>query len=245
MAETPNYGFNPKPEFSVNHISEYLATDNAPQRTKIIRAAKFPKKVEISAYSQIRRPLQSALLKPAFDPDGMQALADRLSIKARRETGYPRDEALRCEKAVRAFITTISPRSFARMQIGPPVAALSFRRAGVRLKVSLDASISAEVDGAQFSGGIVLIYSFSANRGEIRPRLNAVTSLILWALEAGQMEPLPRLCMAADIAGSDVVKASSAHTRFRERVTESCHEISARWNGIKPPEDYDGPDWET
>lgn len=227
----------------MNHISEYLATDNAPQRTKIIRAAKFPKKIEVSAYSQIRRALQSALSKPDFDRRGLEFLAEKMAAKARQESGYTRDEALRCEKAVRAFISTIKPRSFARMQISPSPRTLALRQAGVRLKVSIDASIAAEAEGATYSGGIVLLYAFSADRGSLKERLSAMTGLMLWALESGQMEPLPRLCMAADIAESVIVKASSSHTRFRQHVTESCDEIAARWTTVEPPDDYDGPAW--
>lgn len=227
----------------MNHISEYLATENAPQRTKIIRAAKFPKKIEISAYSQIRKALQSALSKPDFDRRGMEFLAEKMAAKARRETGYPRDEALRCEKAVRAFISTIKPRSFARMQVSQSPKTLALRQAGVRLKVSIDASITVEVDGTVHSGGIVLLYAFSVDRGSLKERLSAMTGLMLWALESGQMEPLPRLCMAADIAEGVIVKASSSHTRFRQHVTESCDEIASRWANIEPPDDYDGPEW--
>jgi hypothetical protein len=243
MAQTPNYGFNAQPEFTVNHISEYLATENAPQRTKIIRSAKFPKKVEISAYSQIRKALQSALSKPNFDRDGMEFLADRMSSKARLEVGYQRDEALRCEKAVRAFIGTLQPRSFGRMQIRSSPPSLLLNQKGVRLKITMDASIMIEDGGATNAGGIVLLYAFAADRGSMKDRLSAITGLMLWAMESGQMEPLPRLCIAADIAEGDIVRASTAHTRFRQRVTDSCSEIEARWKSIEPPDDYDGPDW--
>jgi hypothetical protein len=243
MTEAPNYGFNPNPEFSVNHISEYLATDNAPQRTKIIRAAKFPKKVEISAYSQIRPALKAALTKPEFDRPGMEFLADRMATKARRETGYARDEALRCEKAVTAFMGTMQPRPFRQMKISSAPSSLLLRQAGVRLKVTLDASVITESNGLANSGGIVLLYAFSADRGSEEGRLKAISGLMLWALEPGQMEPLPRLCMAVDLADGNIVKASASHARFRQHVTESCHEVAARWDTIEPPDDYDGPEW--
>lgn len=57
------------------------------------------------------------------------------------------------------------------------------------------------------------------------------------------MEPLPRLCMAADIAGKDILKASPSHSRFRESIVNSCREIAAGWNNVEPPPDYDGPPW--
>jgi hypothetical protein len=243
MAETPNYGFNPNPEFTVNHISEYLATDNAPQRTRIIRAAKFPKKLEVAAYAQIRNDIKRALARPDFDRMVLEFLADKMAGKARRETGYQRDEALRCEKAVRAFIATMRPRVFAKMKISSSPSTLSLKKSGVRLKVTMDASITLEDGGTVNSGGIVMLYAFSADRGELKEHLAAITGLLLWALEGGQMEPLPRLCMAADIAEGKIVKASASHTRFRQHVTDACHEIAARWNSIEPPDDYDGPDW--
>jgi hypothetical protein len=50
---------------------------------------------------------------------------------------------------------------------------------------------------------------------EPRERLRPSTGLLLWAVEGGQLEPLPRLCMAADMAEGNIVKASTSHTRFR------------------------------
>lgn len=227
----------------MNHISEYLTTDGAPQRTKVIRAAKFPKKVEISAYSQIRKSIQGALSKPGFDRPFLDMLADRMAVKARREIGHARDEALRCEKAVRAFIVTMKPRSFLRMKINPAPSSLAFTQNGVRLKVTLDANVTAENDGVTNSGGIVLLCAFAADRGSMEDRLAAMTGMMLWGLEGGQIEPLPRLCMAVDIAAGEIVRARPSHTRFRAHVAESCREIAARWDSIEPPDDYDGPDW--
>ena len=57
------------------------------------------------------------------------------------------------------------------------------------------------------------------------------------------MEPQPRLCMTVDLAHQNVVKASASYARFRDRVSESCKEVAARWDSIQPPHDYDGPDW--
>lgn len=227
----------------MNHIAEYFATTNATQRTKTIRAAKFPKKVEVASYVQIRKPLKDALSKPDFDRDGLDFLINRLDDKARRETGYNRDEALRCSRAVRAFQATFNPKSFSRLTISPSPKMISTRVEGVKLNVSLDAQVTATKDDVTNSGGIVLLFAFSADRGSLKERLATTSGLVLWALEGGQMEPLPRLCMAADLAEYEIVKASASHARFRERVAESCKEIAARWDDVEPPADYDGPEW--
>jgi hypothetical protein len=244
MASTSNYGFNRTAQFSVNHMAEYLTTENASQRTKIIGRAKFPKKIEVAAYAQVRRPIQNALTKPNFDKPSLELFASRLAAKAVREEGYQRDEALRCEKAVRAFLTTFESRSLKKCAFGPAPSLLALQVERVRLKISLDATITAESDGVTNSGGMVLLYAFSSGRDAIHGRLSAATGLIFWALEGGQMEPLAKLCMAADIAGNEIVKASNSFSRFRGHVSESCSEIAARWDSIRPPHDYDGPRWD-
>lgn len=227
----------------MNHISDYLAATYAPQRTKLICAAKFPKKVEVAAYTQIRNQLRSALTRQEFDREGLDFLAAKLEGKATTETGYNRDEALRCAKAVRAFQDTFNPKSFARLTISFATKAIVKTVEGVRLNVTLDAAVHETKAEATSSGGIVLLYAFSADRGDVKGRLAAAANLILWALEDGQMPPLPRLCMAVDLAEKSIVKASDSFQRFRERVTESCSEIASRWDSIEPPSDYDGPDW--
>lgn len=113
----------------------------------------------------------------------------------------------------------------------------------MKLNVTLDATVMATTEGVANSGGIVLLYAFSADRSGIKERLATASGLILWALEGGQIEPLPRLCMAVDLADRNVVKASASFERFRSRVSDSCQEVAARWDGIAPPSDYDGPDW--
>jgi hypothetical protein len=224
-------------------MAEYLATTYATQRTKTICAAKFPKKIEVASYTQIRSSLKAALTKPQFDHDGLEFLAAKLEAKAHSESGYNRDEALRCAKAVRAFQDTFNPKSFAKLAVSASPRAISKSIAGVRLNVSLDATITETKGDVTNSGGIVLLYAFAADRSDVPGRLAAASNLILWALEGGQMPPLPRLCMAADLAGKSIVKASDAFQRFRERVTDSCSEVAARWDSIEPPPDYDGPDW--
>ena len=197
----------------------------------------------MAAYTQIRRPLQEALRKDQFGKADLDFLADKLHIRSRRETGYSKDEAMRCAKAIRAFQETFQSKRFAKIQFYIPHGTLSTTVEGVKINVSLDASITATKDGVTNSGGLVLLYAFSADRGSIGHRLSTASGLILSTLENGQMEPLPRLCMAVDLSGRKIIKASKSFARFRTRVSHSCKEIAARWATIEPPDDYDGPDW--
>lgn len=209
----------------------------------MICAAKFPKKIEVAAYTQIRRQLRAALSKENFDRDGLDFLADRLDSRALTETGYNRDEALRCAKAVRAFQETFNPKRFSRYDIAPSQKTILKKIAGVTLKVTLDALITQKNGETSNSGAIVLKYAFGADRRELKSQLAAASNLVYWALEDGQMQPLPRLSMAVDMAEQNVVKASPSPQRFRQRVETSCQEIALWWDEIEPPHDYDGPEW--
>lgn len=228
----------------MNHLAEYLATTNATQRTKVITAAKFPKKIEVATYGQVRTALRNALTKPAFGRDDLDFLVDRLETKVARETGWNRDEAMRCLRAVQAFQATLQPRSFSQFELSAAPKGMSVSVEGVKINVTFDATVTATKGDVTNVGGIVLLYAFSADRGDLKDRLQATSSLMLWALEGSQMEPIPRLCMTIDLAENLTVKASASYARFRDRVSESCKEVAARWDSIAPPHDYDGPNWQ-
>ncbi len=224
-------------------MADYLACQNATQRARNIRAAKFPKKIEVAAYNQIRRPLRDALSQPGFARDDLDFLVAKLDTKAEREVGYNRDEAMRCARAVRAFQDTFNPKAFARCEVTPAPSALFTRIEGVKINLTLDATVTETKGDETRAGGIIILYAFSADRSGVKDRLSTAAGLMLWVLEGGQMEPLPRLCMAADIAGKDIQKASASHSRFRESIVNSCREVAAGWDNVEPPSDYDGQAW--
>ncbi len=114
---------------------------------------------------------------------------------------------------------------------------------GVKLKVTLDAMMTETKGDVTSARGVTLLYALSADRPDLKDRLPAMEGLVPWALEDGQMPTLPRLCMAVDIAETNVVRASASHQRFRERVEASCREVAAQWGDIEPPHYYDGPKW--
>lgn len=224
-------------------MGDYLACQNATQRRRVIQKAKFPQKGHMSTYSPIRKPLKDALTAPDFNRDGLEFLIAKYEAEERRETGQAKNNARLRAKAVKCFQETFNPRSFAKCTISSAPSTIVRNIAGVKVNVTLEATVTAVKDGVTHSGGISLVYAFSADRGSIRDRLLTSSGLILWTLEGGQMEPLSRLCMSVDLAEKDVVKASDNHQRLRERLTDACAEIAARWDDIEPPPDYDGPDW--
>ncbi|MEM7664163.1 MAG: hypothetical protein AAF292_18130 [Pseudomonadota bacterium] len=139
----------------------------------------------MAAYAQIRSSLRKALTTVRFGKDDLDFLADRLEAKARREKGHARDEALRCVRAIRAFQATFRPKSFSRVELHSAPGTISTRVEGVKLNVTLDAAVTFTQSDVTNSGGIVLLYAFSADRSAIKERLANAAGLILWALKGG------------------------------------------------------------
>jgi hypothetical protein len=113
----------------------------------------------------------------------------------------------------------------------------------MRLDIALS-EISKE--GVKSSGGIILFMARTPeSRKNIENRRRWISQLILWSLEGkGNITPLPRLCMALDVHGNELVKASSPSSQFRDNVLISCSEIETKWDSVPPPDDYDGPSWQ-
>ena len=247
MLDSLNYQFHRKPRFSANHVAEYLTTQNATQREAVIRKAKFPRKVSVIAYSQALPSIGKFLASNSRDPSYFDDVLARLAARERREQGYNRDEAQRCQAAINAFIETFKQSSAKKCRFTHGPQDVAFSISGVRINVRLDAPIFEEApDGQGFSGGCVLIMaSTDEARKNIEDRKKHVAALIHWALEQSplQFEPLPRLCMSFDPFGGDVVRAPKSIDRLRRSITSSCHEVAARWDSIEPPSGYDGPDW--
>ena len=171
----------------------------------------------------------------------------RFDAASRRETGYPKDEAIRCRDALKAFkeLMEKSRTKTYQFSAGPQDAAM--RVGGVLINVRMDVAVhELDEDGEPaFSGGCALFLAKSAeSRKNIEARRKHVAATIHWVLEgAGQMEPLPRLCMSFDVFGGQIVKASDSYERFRQSVEHSCMEAASRWDAVEPPPGYDGPEW--
>jgi hypothetical protein len=247
MSETPNYQFHRKPRFSANHVAEYLTTQTATQREAVIRRAKFPRKVSLIAYSQALPAIGKFLSTNSGDVSYFDDVLARLAAKERREQGYNRDEAKRCQAAINAFIDTFRASSLRKCTFGLGPQDVAFPISGVRINVRLDAPILEQTtDGQAFSGGCVLIMaSTDDGRKNIEERKKHVAALVHWGLEmtSSQIEPHPRLCMSFDPFGRDIVRAPTAIDRLRRSITSSCHEVASRWDDIEPPSGYDGPPW--
>lgn len=242
MSDAPIFSLNRNPRFSVNHLTRYLSTANAGQRDKIIQEAKYPRKLPITIYSQARRAIQGF-----FGSDGDLAYFDtplrKLERKANTEP-EKRDEALRCIRAIRAFMDTHAARRWTNISFSPNAVDLPLKVSGVMINVHLECQVYEKRGEETMTGGIVMFYAQTPeSRKNIELRRRQVAATIYWALEGGQLEPAHRLCLSFDVFGQELVRAPEAKDRFRAEVENSCREVKLKWDTIEPPSGYDGPDW--
>jgi len=244
MSDTPNFRFNRKPRFSVNHLTSYLSTTNAGQRDRVIQQAKFPKKVPVAMYGQARRAIQGFWGAGTAATGHFDLTLSKLERQARNEAER-RDDALRCIAAIERFQALYDAKRWNGMTLTNGPIDLAFRRSEVLINVRLDCQIFKTVGDETVTGGVVLFYANTPDsRKNMDDRRRQVASLVRWALEEnGQIEPLPSLCLSFDIFGDSVVKSPDAKDRFRDAVDQSCKEVALKWESIEPPSGYDGPDW--
>lgn len=232
----------------MNHLAEYLSTTNAGQRERVIRAAKFPRKVTVVPYSRSRRIICNFMGANIGDVAYFDSHLARLEARLRREAdGWMQDELRRNIDAIKAFKRAFIRRRGRRYIFTPGPTDLTMALEGVRINTRLDVGVTeADRDDVTYSGGCVMyIAKGDAARRNIADRRKAVASTIQWALEHANpnIEPLPRLCMSFDVFGGEIVKAPAGTGRFRGHVASACREVATRWDGVEPPPGYDGPDW--
>jgi hypothetical protein len=247
MSDTPHFGFYKHPRFSANHVAEYLCTLDAGQREAVIRKAKFPRKSAVVAYQQVTPVFRRFMTGNTSDLSFFDEPIQRLEAKARREVGYPRDEALRCIAAIEAFKIAFAKVDLGNAEFVPGPRDVTFKVEGVSINVRLDPPIiERTADGSNFSGGCVMLLSSSPEaRRNIESRRKNVAAIAHWALEKidSNQEPAAKLCLSFDAFGGKIISAPQAVERLRKRVAAACREAGDSWHRVEPPAGYDGPAW--
>lgn len=184
------------------------------------------------------------MTKPGDGFDGLDALAERLKAKALREEGYNHDEAIRCVKAIAAFKSAYASSKWGKATFLAGPQDVTMKVEGVTVNVRLDPPAIERTPDSAFGGGCVMFLASTPDaRKNIEERRRYVAAVAHWALEGGNLEPLPRLCMSFDVFGEELVRAPTAFSTLRRKMGDSCREVYAKWDVIEPPSGYDGPDW--
>lgn len=201
MIKSPVYKFYAKPRFSVNQFTDYMATTNASQRNRIIQKAKFPASKPVTAYQFAKREIQGFLASGKGDFKYFDLPIAKLehTIETDEER---RDDARKDLKCLEAFISMMKGKKLSKYNFLLKAADMALRAIPeVLINVRLDVSLTeAAANGQTNSGGIVLFTAATQeSRKNIEARRRQVTQLILWSLEGGNLEPLPRLCISLDV----------------------------------------------
>lgn len=172
----------------------------------------------------------------------------RFEARRQREPeGWMHDELRRNIEAINAFKNAFVRRRGRQYRFTAGPINLTMPVEGVRINARLDVSVTeTDAEDITYSGGCVLfIAKGDGSRRNIIERMKTAAAVIQWELESSNpnIEPLPRLCMSFDVFGEAITKAATSTTRLREHITESCREVTDRWDGVTPPADYDGPNW--
>jgi len=195
-----------------------------------------------------KRILCRFLAENSNDASALNADIGRLETRLRREPdGWMKDELRRNISAIQAFQSSfprIRPRR-ARFSAGPTDVAMRVEGVNINVRLDLEISERSRLD-VTYSGGVVLfIANTDQARKNIEGRRRVVAALIHWVLQnnSDNIEPIERLCLSFDVFGQIATPAPTATERLRLNVRSSCLEAAAGWNGVEPPEGYDGPDW--
>jgi hypothetical protein len=236
MRATPVFGYYPEPRFSVNHLTDYMATTNASQREKVIQDAQFPRKKPITAYQLPRREIQRFFTSGKGDVSFFDLTRSKLehTILVDEEG---RAEARQDLKALDAFIALYKTKRWTKLEMGLSGVDVPVVISKVPVNVRLNATLfETDKQGVRNSGGVVLFMAQTASaRKNIEERRRQVSQLVLWALEADRnVEPLPRLCMSIDVFGGEIVKAQEVSERFRDYARSACREAARSWDEVLP-----------
>jgi hypothetical protein len=248
MTDKPSYGFHAKPRFSANDLADYMTADTAGQRNAAIREAKFPRKGQVIPYGGSRRFVGPFLSSNAYDVAALDHQIERHKERHKtEERPWHKAEEKRNQTALEKLKETLTKLRAKKFTFAAGPHDLTMAIEQVRVNTRLDPLIFwAGKDGVMRSGGCVMFFAASVlSRKKIEERRKLVAALIYWSMQeaGGNIEPLEKLCVSFDLFGGEIIAAPKAIDRLRGSIRVSCREAATLWDGVEPPEGYDGPDW--
>jgi hypothetical protein len=227
-----------------------MTAGTASQRTLAIREAKFPRKSQVIPYGRCRRFLPSFLATNKYDVAALDEEIEHVKLKAKNELNdWKRAEYKRNQSALEVLketLTKLKSKKFL-FSVGPADHTLLIEE--VRINSRADPIITfTEKDGTLRSGGCVTFFAATKQaRRNIEERRKLVAAILHWSMQdaGGNIVPLEKLCIAYDVFGGEITSAPKAIDKLRANIRGSCKEAAKLWDGVAPPNDYDGPDWES
>jgi hypothetical protein len=242
-SETAKYRENPTPRISANQLAEYLIAAPARRQT-ILRNARYAPTFLVIRYQTAKDAISRYL---AQDLRNKRILTDAIiSLKSVEHSGvseFRKNDAQLCIEAIEAFTSMADNKALASISfqsVENRLPNLSIQ--GVEVSVNFDLMSVRPKGLARSIGGVIFQTSKSIAGANWRADHSRNVSTLLWLKAEKYMHDLGevdrRLCLTVDIFGKNITTAPLNYKRKLSDLEAACGEISALWERISPPIDY-------
>jgi hypothetical protein len=248
--EGPKYGYRASPQLSANQMAEYVGNISSTRRTTIIREARFPKTSQVAQYVKAREGLVN------FLTDGTRSyrhISDAVDYLEKRRlkpdaTPWTKRDCQGSVEAFDAFQRGYNKIGLAKLDCRPVQGRLPpLDQWPTKVSVAINFTIHKPSPGGKDRiGGAVLLFSKGESSSKARiERSKTIAGLIYTFCNRFYSSlgvPDPSLCLAVDVFGGVAYQPQGTFAKKLRNVEDACEEIAARWETVRPPDDYDGPE---
>jgi hypothetical protein len=219
------------PRISVNKLAEYLSTNKAARRTRILKEAKFPPTFQTIRYDPAREIVQRFLSGAIPNTQSLQTVIDTYSKLPASDDYEQRTQKSNVE-ALGYFLTLAPTLDFGDSEISlgahaPPKITIS----DVAISVRPDLLLVTSKKGANLRGAIKL----NISKGAVHTKDSseyAGTLVRHYLTGKHGAECDYRLCYTLDVFGKKLTEAPKSVTNRMKDVESACAEIARQWESI-------------
>lgn len=226
--------FKPKarvePRISLNKLAEYLSTNKAARRERILHDQKYPPTFQVIRYDAARQIMQQLLASGKCNSQEIQAKI--LEMTAKKPSSDYDERMIKANvEALSFFIDIVPSLSFLghAMTLGAHAPA-SLRLSGVDVSVRPDLIVTSQTKAGPAIGGV----KFNVSKGAIHTKESSEYVGALMVEYLGQLgQPVNyALCSAIDVFGKKVMPAPKATANRMKDAVSACAEIARVWPAL-------------
>jgi len=219
------------PRISVNKLAEYLATNKASRRERILRESKFPPTYQVIRYEPAREIVQRFLSGAIPNTQSLQVAIGEYEAA---EVAGDFDERMKKSnlEAMGYFLALAPTLDFgdATLTIGAHTAP-KMTLADVAISVRPDLLVSTSKKGAKQSGAIKL--NISKGGPHTKDSAEYAGALLRTYLAGSDDACDYRCCYTLDVFSKKLVESPKAITNRLKDAEAACAEIARQWDSIK------------
>jgi hypothetical protein len=220
------------PRISVNKLAEYLSTNKASRRERILRESKFPPTYQVIRYEPTREIIQRFLSGSIQNTQSLQTIIANYADIPAKDDFEERMKKSNLE-ALSHFVVFAPTLDFTdtKLVIGEHAPApLTLNE--VAISVRPDLTLSSIKKGATSRGAIKL----NISKGYVHSKDSAeYASSVLRHYLTGKHDSECdfRMCFTLDVFGKKLLEAPKAVVNRMKDVDAACSEIARQWDSIK------------